>query len=110
MQEFSADLTWLLVAVFTAAGVVHFMAPKNLRQTYERGDHPVWYRFLVGLINLLTAFLLADPSHRMMGAALAAMVLFLAIVMLLDRRAYGPALSGFGVLSTLWLQVLTATA
>ncbi len=110
MQEISADLTWMLVAVFTAAGILHVIAPKYLRQAYERGDHPVWYRVLIGFINLLTAYLLSDPSYRMMGAALAAMVLFLAIVMLLDRRAYGPALSGFGVLSALWLQVLTATA
>jgi len=110
LHELSADLTWMLVAVFTAAGIVHVIPPKNLRQAYERADYPGWYRILVGYINLLTAFLLADPPYRMAGAALAAMVLFLAIVMLLDRRAYVPALSGFGLLGVLWLQILTASA
>jgi len=109
MHEISIVLNWLLVAVFAGAGMAHLSGPKRLRDAYERFNYPIAYRFAVGLMNLSAALLLASP-YRLLGVALAFILLFFAIVTLLDHKEYGRALSRFGVLSALWLQVLTASA
>jgi hypothetical protein len=44
----------------------------------------------------------------MAGAVLGAIVLFIAIVILLDHREYARAAMRFGVLAALWFQVLSS--
>ncbi len=109
MHEISIVLNWLLVAIFTGAGIVHLIGPQRLRDAYERFNYPIQYRFAVGVLNLSAAFFLMG-SHRLLGVTLAFILLFFAIVTLLDHAEYGRALTRFGVLSALWLQVLTASA
>jgi hypothetical protein len=109
MHVLSIALNWLLVAIFAGAGIMHLRGPKTLRDAYERFNYPIAYRFAVGFLNLSAAFFLAGPL-RMFGVVLAFILLFFAIVTLLDHKEYGRALSRFGVLGALWLQVLAASA
>ena len=83
---------------------------KNLRETYARWNYPESYRYATGIVYIAAAMLLAVPTYRMLGVALASMLLFVLIVTLLDHRQYAGALSRFGLLSALWVSVLAGAA
>ena len=84
---FSTWLTWLLMAAFLGAGLLNLIGRKQLRETYARWNYPENYRYATGVIYIGAAILLAGP-YRMLGLALAAMLLFLLIVTLLDHREF----------------------
>ena len=108
--SFSTWLTWLLMAAFLGAGVLNLIGRKQLRETYARWDYHTGHRYAAGIVYIVAAVLLAVPSYRMLGLALAAMLLFLLIVTLLDRREYAGALSRFGLLGALWVSVLAGAS
>jgi hypothetical protein len=105
--SFSTGLTWLLMAALVGAGLLAFIGGKTVRETYARWNYPDSYRYATGFVYIGAAILLAVPTYRMLGIALASMMLFLLIVTLLDHREYGGALSRFGLLGALWVRVLT---
>ena len=86
--------------------IAHSHRSKEFARTYARWSYPEGYRYATGVIYIAAAILLAGP-YRMLGLALAAMLLFLLIVTLLDHREYAGALSRFGLLGALWVRVLT---
>ncbi len=107
--SFSTGLTWLLMAAFLGAGMLNLIGRKQVREIYARCQYPAGYRYGAGIIYIGAAILIAGP-YRMLGLAVAAVLLFLLIVTLLDHREYGSALSRVGVLSALWVSVLAGAA
>ncbi len=107
--SFSASLTWLLIAVFLGAGLFNLIGRRQLREIYARCQYPSGYRYAAGIVYIGAAILLAGP-YRMFGLALAAVLLFLLIVTLLDHREYGSALSRVGLLGALWVSVMAGAA
>jgi len=107
--SYSTWLTWLLIAAFLGAGLLNLIGRKQLRETYTRCQYPAGYRYAAGIIYIGAAILLAGP-YRILGLALAAVLLFLLIVSLLDHREYGGALSRFGLLGALWVSVLAGAS
>jgi hypothetical protein len=107
--SFSTLLTWLLIAAFLGAGFLNFIGRRQLREIYARCQYPTCYRYAAGTIYIGAAILLAGP-YRMLGLTLAAVLLFLLIVTLLDHREYAGALSRFGLLGALWVSVLAGAA
>jgi len=107
--SYSTWLTWLLIAAFLGAGLLNLIGRKQLRETYTRCQYPAGYRYAAGIIYIGAAILLAGP-YRILGLALAAVLLFLLIVTLLDHREYGGALSRFGLLGALWVSVLAGAS
>ena len=104
---FSTWLTWLLMAALIGAGLLTLVGRNNSRETYARWNYPEGYRYATGVIYIAAAILLAGPTFRMVGVGLAAILLFVLIVTLLDHREYAGALSRFGLLGALWVRVLT---
>jgi hypothetical protein len=108
--SFSTWLTWLVMAALVGAGLLALIGGKILRQTYARWNYPDSYRYATGIIYIGAAILFAVPTYRILGVALASMLLFVLIVTLLDHRQYTGALSRFGLLSAVWVSVLAGAA
>ena len=107
---FSTWLTWLLMAALAGSGLLALIGGKILRDTYARWSYPESYRYATGIVYIAAAILLAAPAYRLLGVALASMLLFVLIVTFLDHRQYASALSRFGLLGALWVSVLAAAA
>jgi len=107
---FSTWLTWLLMAALAGSGLLALIGGKILRDTYARWSYPESYRYATGIVYIAAAILLAAPAYRLLGVALASMLLFVLIVTLLDHRQYAGALSRFGLLGALWVSVLSGAA
>ena len=91
--SFPVMAAWMNAAIFAAAGLINFMAVKNVRAVYDRWDvSPGFYRPL-GLVEIAAAICLAAPSLRFWGVLLAAPIFFGSVVMLLDHRHYAYAAS-----------------
>jgi hypothetical protein len=77
-----------LAGIFLLAGIFHIAGPGALRVLYGRETFPRSFRYATGSLRLLTALFLAVPQTRFWGGALAAMILFAAIVSLLNHGRY----------------------
>jgi len=106
--SFSTGLTWLLITAFLAAGLLNLLGRRQVREIYARCHYPSSYR-CAGIVYIGAAILLAGP-YRILGLALAAVLLFLLIVTLLDHREYGRAVSPVGLLGALWVSVMAGAA
>ena len=94
-------IAWLIAGIFTASALVHLAAPGFIRRAYEHwGFPPKFYRVTAG-VELLAAAFLANPLTRIWGVALAALIMFVAIVKLLEGRQYAYTIPGIVVLVAL---------
>lgn len=90
-----------LAALFGAAGCIHLIGPRFLRDAYERWEYPQRLRLIVGLLEINAALLLADPSSRGWGITLAAIIDFGAVITLLNNRQYFQALPALAIMVAL---------
>jgi hypothetical protein len=107
--SFSTSLTWVLIAAFLGAGLFNLIGRRQLRAIYARCQYPTGYRYAAGIVYIGAAILLTGP-YRILGLALAGVLLFLMIVTLLDHREYGSAISRVGLLGALWVSVMAGAA
>jgi hypothetical protein len=100
-SSFPVMAVWVNAGVFALAGLVNLTAFGAVREVYARWDIPaVFYRTL-GIVQIIAAALLAMPDFRAWGIAMAAPVMFGAIVLLLDHRLYRYAAPAILVLAAL---------
>jgi hypothetical protein len=97
----SVSLAWTMTGLFGLSGVLHAAGPQFIRRAYERWDFPPDFHRVAAVVALLTAAFLIEPTTRVFGAILAAMVLVVMVVALLQNRQYG-----WSVLGILFLIVL----
>jgi hypothetical protein len=86
-----SNMTWivfLLASLFAASALVHFTAPRPLRDAYRRWNYPRGFPVVTGILEIATAALLASPDLRLWGVALGGIILFFATVTLLHHRQY----------------------
>jgi hypothetical protein len=97
MTGWSTDVTtiltpthfaWLLTAVFAGAAAVHLFGLRAVRETYQRWQYPDGFREVTGWLLLIAAVFLAFPLTRLWGIAIAAVVMFLSAITLLNHRQY----------------------
>jgi hypothetical protein len=81
-------IAWLIAGVFTASALVHLAAPGFVRRAYEHWGFPPKFYRVTAAAELVAAAFLANPITRIWGVALAALIMFVAIVKLLDSRQY----------------------
>jgi hypothetical protein len=94
-------IAWIIAGVFISSAFLHMIAPPFIRNAYERlGFPPKFYR-VTALANFLAAAFLSDPITRLWGVALAAFIMFIAIVKLLDNRQYAYTIPGIVLLIAL---------
>jgi hypothetical protein len=92
---------WSLAVIFGLAGLVQLAGPGFVRRAYQRWDYPPKFYRRTGLAELLVAALLADPSTRIWGVALGAIVTSVAIITLLNNRQYVWSIPGIVMLVAL---------
>jgi len=80
-----------LAALLGVIGVVQLAGPRFLREAYRRWDYPRHLRLVTGLLDIAAALMLAEPSLRGWGIALAAILIFGSVVTMLSHRQYAYA-------------------
>jgi hypothetical protein len=86
--SFPVAAAWANAAVFAFAGLVNVTALSAVREIYARWDIPGTFYRTLGIVEIIAAALLAMPHLRAWGVAMAAPIMFGAIVMLLNHRHY----------------------
>ena len=81
-----------VAAVFATIGFVQLAGPRFVRDAYEFWGYAQRVRFVTGVLDIGAAVLLAAPALRGWGIALAAILAFGSVVILLSRRHYFYAL------------------
>ena len=102
MFKLSSTLVPIALAwIFAAIGFLHMLAPARLVATYRRWGYPPAFPVVAGLLNIAAAVLMAYPEQRLLGVALAAIILFVSNVMLIGRNHYLGAVPGILLLLAL---------
>ena len=83
-----SDLVWSLAAVFGIIGFVHLLGPRFLHDTFETWNYGSRLRVATGILEIGTALMLADPELRAWGIGLGALIMFAAVITLLNHRQY----------------------
>lgn len=102
-----ADSTAVALALlFALAGVLQLTGPIRLRSAYAAWGYPRHLGWITGSLELTAAALLVMPATRPVGIALAALVNFTAVVLLLKNGAYLIALPGLIVAAALLVLIV----
>lgn len=88
----AAVAAWLNAGIFALASFANLGPFRRVGEIYERWDIPKTSYRVLGLVQIFAAALLAFPSSRSWGVALAAPIVFGWAVLLLDHRQYLGAL------------------
>jgi len=101
MTETSTLLVWVLAALFGIIGWIHLVGPQFLREAFDRWNYGSRMRIITGLLEIGTALMLADPELRIWGIGLGALIMFAAIITLLNHRQYLCAVSSVLLMAAL---------
>jgi hypothetical protein len=88
MSEIANLMAQILAALFGLSAVLHLAAPGFVRRVYQRWAYARGFYYVVGAAQALTALFLALHQTRIWGGILGAMILFVTVVSLLNRRKY----------------------
>jgi hypothetical protein len=91
MSEIANVLALSLAALFGLAALLNLAAPGFLRRAYARWEFARGFYYVAGTALAFTALFLTVPQTRIWGGILGAMVLFVTVVLLLNRGKYGYA-------------------
>ncbi len=97
----TAAAAWLNAGILALASFANLGPFRRVREMYERWDIPKTSYRVLGLVQIFAAALLAFPSSRSWGVALAAPIVFGWAILLLDHRQYLGALGLSFALTTL---------
>jgi len=100
--------TYSLCILFGIVGALQFSGIGFVRRSYGRWGYPSHVFRIIGVLQLLAAGFLATSSARPLGVAIAALVNFISVVVLLKNRAYLLALPGLAVNAVLPLAFMAA--
>jgi hypothetical protein len=88
MADIPSVFTLSLAVLFGLIGAVQLAGPPFLRNAYRHWDYPQRVRVVTGLLDFAASMMLILPSVRGWGIALAAILIFGAVVTLLNHRQY----------------------
>jgi hypothetical protein len=88
MSEIADALALTLAALFGLAAALNLAAPGFLRRAYARWEFARGFQYVAGTALGFTALFLVLPQTRIWGGILGAMILFITVVMLLNRGKY----------------------
>jgi hypothetical protein len=88
MSELANLTAQLLAGLFGLAAVMNLAAPRFVRSIYQRWAFARGFYYVVGAAQALTALFLAVHQTRIWGGILGALILFVTVVSLLNRRQY----------------------
>jgi hypothetical protein len=77
----------IIVAVlFAVAGVINLVRPAAVKRDFARWGYPAWFQLLCGVLELLSAALLLEQRTRLLGLALASVIMIGALFTLMRNR------------------------
>ena len=79
-------LAMVLTALFAVAGVINLAGLGPVKRDFARWGYPTWLRLLCGALELSSAALLPGQRTRLVGLALAGVVMMGALFTLLRNR------------------------
>ncbi len=79
---------WLLVAAFFGAGLFNAVGTRATREGYVRWGYPIWWHWVTGGLEILSAILIALPLRRAAGLGLGAIIIVVASLTVLRYREY----------------------
>jgi hypothetical protein len=88
MSEIGNAIAEILAGLFGLSAVLHLAAPRFVRRIYQRWAYARGFYYVVGAAQGLTALFLALHQTRIWGGILGAVILFVTVVSLLNRRKY----------------------
>ena len=88
MHDFPILVALALANFFGVFGLVQLAGPRFLRDAYRGWDYDQHLRFVTGVLDIAAAAMLAEPSLRGWGLALAGILLFGSVVTMLNNRQY----------------------
>ena len=97
----AAHVAWFMSAAFIVAGLVRLAGLPMIAQAYQRWQYPAGFPRVTGALLLLAGGLMAFAPTRLFGAAVAALVMFLSAITLLNHRQYGFAAPVIAILFAL---------
>jgi uncharacterized membrane protein len=77
-----------LAGVFCVIGFIHLLGPRFLREAFEKWNYGTRVRLVTGVLEIMAAVMLAHPELRGWGIALAALIMFGAVITLLSHEQY----------------------
>ena len=77
-----------LAVLFWAIGFTHLLGPRFLRDAFEKWNYGASVRVVTGCLEIGAALMLAHPELHAWGIALAALVMFGAVITLLSHEQY----------------------
>ena len=108
MQESStfSVLAFSLAAVFWMIGFIHLLGPRFLRDAFEKWNYGSFVRLVTGALEIMAALMLAHPELRGWGIALAALIMFGAVITLLKHEQYLCAVPSLALMAALLPAIL----
>ena len=91
----------LLTMTFGLIGAVQLIGPRFVREAYKGWDYGPRVRIVTGVLDVMTAIMLAVPALRGWGILLAAILTFGSVVVFLNHRQYRYALPAMGLMIAL---------
>jgi hypothetical protein len=88
MSEIANLIAEMLAALFGLSAALHLAAPGFIRRVYQRWAFARGFYYVVGAAQALAALFLALHQTRIWGGFLGALILFVTVVSLLNRRKY----------------------
>lgn len=81
-------LAGLLTVFFIVGGTLNLMASPETVEEYVRWGYPGWFPYVTGILEWSAAVLIAIPSTRLAGSALAGLVMAAAGATVLSNGEY----------------------
>ena len=79
---------WLLVAAIFGAGVFNAVGTAATQDSFARWGYPRWWGRVTGGLEIVSAVLIALPASRVLGLALAAIIMAAAVFTVLRHRDF----------------------
>jgi uncharacterized membrane protein len=90
-----------LAIVFGVIGLIHLLGPRFLRDAFEKWNYGTPVRLVTGALEIMAALMLAHPELRGWGIALAALIMFGAVITLLSHEQYLCAVPSIALMAAL---------
>ena len=90
-----------LAVVFWVIGLIHLLGPRFLRDAFEKWNYGTRARLVTGTLEIMAALMLAHPELRGWGIALAALIMFGAVITLLNHEQYLCAVPSIALMAAL---------
>jgi hypothetical protein len=91
----------LVAVVFVIGAAGNLVGEATIVEDYARWGYPYWFRYLTGMLELITVALLLDRRRRKLGAALGGMIMAAALLTLVVHGEFAHALAPAALLLAL---------